>query len=61
MAGGNSPYGMYRTPVLCSLKHQDAWSLREVRILLDDFRGSHTIDKFPCKQSIGREFVVSVL
>ncbi len=49
MASGKSPHSVNRAPILRSLKQQNAWSFGVVRIVLNDFRGFHTFDKFPRK------------
>ena len=61
MASGKSPHNVDRAPILRSLEQQNAGSFRVVRIVLNDFRGFHTFDKFPCKQPISSDLVVSVL
>ena len=53
--------GLSRTPIRCSLKHQGAWSFRVVRVFLDDFCTFRAFDKFPGKQPVSSELVVSVL
>ena len=61
MASGKSPHNVDRASIFRSLEQQNAGSFRVVRIVLNDFRGFHTFDKFPCKQPISSDLVVSVL
>ena len=51
---------MDRPPIFRSLEQQNARSFGKVRVVLYQFRSFYTFDKFPRKQSVGGQLVVSV-
>ena len=61
MAGRNSPHDVYYTPISGSLEQQYTWPLVIIRIVFNYLGGFHTLDKFPCKQAISGDLIVSML
>ena len=49
MASGQSLHGVDRAPILRSLEWQNTRSFGIGRIILNQFRGFHSFDEFPCK------------
>lgn len=61
MPSGKTPHCVDRTPIPCSLKHQNTRSFGVMWIVLNDLGSFYTFNEFPCKQPIGGQLVVSVL
>ena len=61
MASRNSPHSVNRTSILRSLEQQNTGSFMVVRVVLNRFCCFHTFDKFPRKQSVSGNFVVSMI
>lgn len=60
MTTGKSPYNMSQAPVSGSLEQQHAWPFGVVWIVFNHFCGFRSIDKFPYKQSVSGDLIVSM-